>query len=110
MEWSNVLATSETPGSSSDSSELNGAGLQFNLIPAAGMSQQAINGFREAAALWSAVLSDDILVNINIGFSPLPTNVIGQASSALAYIGYSQVRTALQSDSKSPNDAVAVAR
>src|SRR5262245_45231406 len=51
--------------------ELNSNGLEFNLIPASGMSQTAIDGFQAAANLWSAILRDDIKVNINIDFKQL---------------------------------------
>ena len=56
---------------------LNGQGLQFNLNPAAGMSQQAIDAFQEAADLLSAMFTDDIIVNIDIDFTHLESGYLG---------------------------------
>ena len=90
-------------------SELNGNGLQFNLIPAGGMSQQAIDGFTAAANLWSSILTDDIIVNININFTDLAAGVLGSAGSTTQGLSLSNVRTALQGDAKSLFDQTAVA-
>lgn len=92
-----------------DGSEFNGNGLEFNFNPAAGMSQQAIDGFRDAANLWSAILTDDIIVNINIDFRALGAGILGQASSSTQSISYTDYRSSLIADSLSSSDATAVA-
>ena len=86
-----------------------GSGLQFNLIPAAGMSQQAIDGFQAAADLWKAVLHDDIVVNLNIDFSALGAGILGSTSSTTQASNYTDFRAALAADSSSPSDQTAVA-
>ncbi|MEZ6125267.1 MAG: NF038122 family metalloprotease [Planctomycetaceae bacterium] len=90
-------------------SNLNGNGLEFNLIPAAGMSQQSIDGFTAAANLWSSILSDDIIVNINIDFTTLGPGILGSTGSTSESILYSDFRPALVADATSVDDAVAVA-
>lgn len=88
--------------------ELNGNGLQFQFNAAAGMPQNAIDGFQEAADLWSAILTDDILVVIDIDFRNL-NGPLGQASSETDAITYADVRTAMLNDATSSNDALATA-
>jgi len=86
---------------------LNGQGLQFNLNPAAGMSQQAIDAFQEAADILSAMFSDDIIVNINIDFKTLSSGSLGQSTFILQSNYYSEIRTALLNDQTSGSDNTA---
>lgn len=98
------------PAATSDGPvNLSGNGLQFNLVPAVGMSQQAIDGFQDAADLWSSVLRDDIMVNININFTALGPGILGSAGSTTQGNTLSEVKTALTTDAKSLTDATAVA-
>ena len=87
---------------------LESQGLQINLIPADGMSQQAINAFQQAADLLSAMFSDNIVVNINIDFRTLSSGILGSSSFSLQINTYSDVRSALINDQKSVDDAIAV--
>ena len=90
-------------------SQLNGNGLEFNLIPAPGMPQQAINGFIAAGNEWASLLSDDIIVNINIDFRSLNPGVLGQASSTTESMALSTFRTNLTADATSLSDLSATA-
>ena len=90
-------------------SQLNGNGLEFNLIPAAGMPQQAIDGFTAAAAEWSSLLTDDILVNINIDFTTLGPGILGSASSTTESMTLTTFRNSLTADATSVSDATATA-
>lgn len=96
-------------GSLRPDAQLNGSGLQFNLVAASGMSQQAIDGFQAAADLWSSILRDDILVNIDIDFTALSPGVLGSTGSTSQGNSFSSVKTALTNDTKSLSDATAVA-
>lgn len=89
--------------------QLNGNGLQFHFNPAPGMPQFAIDGFQEAADLWSAVFTDDIVVNINIDYLALPFPILGSTNSIKISPTYSDFRTALAADMTSADDATAVA-
>src|SRR3954454_21580057 len=71
--------------------------LTFNLTPASGISPQAITGFQMAAQRWSSLLSDNVTVNLNIGFSSLGAGILGQASSVNTTFSYIDTRSALQS-------------
>jgi hypothetical protein len=82
--------------------------LTFTFTPEAGTSQLAIDGFNAAGALWSAVLTDNVSVNIDIGFKPLAANTLGEASSVQRYYDYSQVYDALSRDRTSADDNSAV--
>lgn len=89
--------------------ELNGNGLQFNFIPANGTPQFAIDGFQAAADLWSSIFTDDIIVNINIGYRPLSPGVLGQAGSTTQGTSVSNFVSALDADARSFDDDIAVA-
>ena len=90
-------------------SQLNGNGLEFNLIPAPGMPQQAIDGFQDAADVWSDLLIDDIIVNINIDFTTLGPGILGSASSTTESMTLPTFRTNLTADATSVSDNVATA-
>ncbi len=85
------------------------AGLTFNFIPAAGMSQQAIDGFAAAGARWSDLFDDNITVNINIDFTALGPGILGSTSSVQANYAYANVRNALIADQTSADDNTATA-
>ncbi|HET6423306.1 MAG TPA: NF038122 family metalloprotease, partial [Planctomycetaceae bacterium] len=102
-----VIAPGE--GSLRPGTQLSGNGLQFNLVAAPAMSQQAIDGFQEAADLWSSILRDDIMVNIDIDFTVLGTGILGSTGSTSQGNNLTSVRNALTADAKSLSDASAVA-
>ncbi|WP_375427110.1 NF038122 family metalloprotease [uncultured Sphingomonas sp.] len=58
--------------------------LTFNLIDTGGTAQGTIarHGFEAAAFYWSSVLTNNVTVNLNIGFSALAPNVLGSTGSA----------------------------
>lgn len=93
-----------TAGLTANDTQLNGQGLQFNLIPMAGMPQFAIDGFQAAANLWSSILKDDIVVNINIGYTALGAGILGQTGSSSLFTSYTSVHNALQADATSLTD------
>ncbi len=82
--------------------------LTFNFTPAAGTSQLAIDGFSTAGSLWSAVLKDDVNVNVNINFTNLSAGTLGETSSATRSFGYDRVYNALTNDRTSADDNTAV--
>lgn len=81
--------------------------LTFNFI--GNIDANARQGFVDAGNLWSAVISDNITVNINIGFSALGANILAQAGSSSVSVSYANVRTALSNDATSTDDSTAVA-
>ena len=83
--------------------------LSFNFMPTPGMDPIAIDGFAAAGQLWSSRFSDPVTINIDIGFSALGPNVLGQAASAFNTYSYSSVRNALINDRTSADDNTAVA-
>ncbi|MFO1004813.1 MAG: NF038122 family metalloprotease [Planctomycetaceae bacterium] len=87
---------------------LNGNGLQFNFVTTGTVPQQVIDGFVAAGKLWSDFLSDDIVVNVQIGYSALGPGILGQTGSTSESISYSSFRSNLTADSKSTDDATAV--
>lgn len=78
----------------------------FNFIP--GTSLQAQQGFQAAAARWSSLFSDNVTVNLTVGFNPLGSSIIGQAGSAEDFHSYASVRAALAADATSAADQLAV--
>jgi hypothetical protein len=82
--------------------------LTFNFSPAAGTSQQAIDGFTAAGNLWSSVLTDNVSVNVNINLTALGAGTLGETGSSYQSYNYSQVYNALKNDRTSANDNTAV--
>ena len=87
--------------------------LTFNLISsidtstAAGKGAQ--RGFEIAAGYWSSVFSDNVTMNLNIGFSALGTGILGSTGSTRSLISMQQYYTASALDAKSSVDALALA-
>lgn len=80
----------------------------FNFSFVAGTPLQAQQGFTDAAARWSALLDDDVTVNLTVGFNPLDPGILGQARSAQQLYSYDTFRTALAADIRSGYDTRAV--
>lgn len=85
------------------------ANVSFNLIPEAGTPQFAIDGFTAAANRWSAVLVDDIMINVQIGFASLGQFIIGQAGSDFTERSYVDTVAALSAKRVSADDYSSVA-
>ena len=83
--------------------------LTFKNTVLANTSAQALQGFLDAEARWTALFTDNVTVNLTIGTKALPANVIGSTGSVSDFYTYSGVRSALVSDRKSAADAIAVA-
>lgn len=80
------------------------ANVIFNLVPQPGMLQAAIDGFTAAANRWSAVLGNNITINIDIGFSSLGAGIIGSTNSSAGEVSYPVTRAALQASATSADD------
>lgn len=80
------------------------AKVTFNFVPEPGTPQFAVDGFMGAGSLWSAVLANDITVNIQIGFTSLGPNIIAEAESEFGEWSYPEVAAALQAQRTSPDD------
>lgn len=87
--------------------------LSFNFSYASGMDAQAVSGFQQAGALWSSLFTDNVTVNIAIGFTDLSKSdpgTIGIASSErVTFSNYNGIYTALKNDRTSSDDNAAVA-
>lgn len=85
--------------------------LTFNLIDTGGtaVGTQARQGFEIAAAYWSSVFSDNVTVNLQIGFSALGTGILGSTGSARSLLSMNQTYSALSADRTSMLDKLAVA-
>lgn len=84
--------------------------FNFNDLGGAAPGSIAGNAFQEAANVWSAILIDPIVVNLDIGFQALNNspNVLAQASSFTQNVSYSDVRNALIADQTTLDDQIAV--
>ncbi len=81
--------------------------LVFVLNDTTGMTQQQLDGFNAAAALWTSELTDDVTVRIDIGMASLDPGVLGQAGSETIAVSYADARAALISDISSTDDTLA---
>ncbi|UGQ48128.1 NF038122 family metalloprotease [Massilia endophytica] len=81
--------------------------FNFTFVP--GTSAQAQQGFIDAGARWSSLLTDNVTINLTVGFNPLGPGILGQAASAEQFYSYTNFRTALTADITSGLDTSAVA-
>ena len=104
--------------------------LTFNFVdstgaPAVGnpnIAPEAVAGFVAAGERWSNIFDDDITVNIEIGFDPIPSvtgaTILGSTGSTLvdspadlmgAFPTFESLKDQLTMDATSANDAIAIA-
>ncbi|MDR4517710.1 MAG: M10 family metallopeptidase domain-containing protein [Nitrosomonas sp.] len=82
--------------------------LTINLNDIGGVKNTpAEAGIQKAATFWESLFTDNVTVNLNVGFDSLPSNVLGQASNSFITINYSAVRSALIADAKTRSDLTA---
>lgn len=83
------------------------AGVVFNLnnTGGAGIGTNARTGFQAAADYYSSLLSDNVTINLDIGFTTLDPGILGSASSTKGFIGYDGFRSAIAADATSGSDA-----
>ena len=67
----------------------------------------ALAGFEQAANRWSNLFSDDINVNLDIGFESLSQGVLGGARANSRAYSIAQVANSLRADITSTNDQIA---
>ena len=87
------------------------AGPIINLIDIGGVAgSPAQQGFKIAAKYWESVLSNDVVLNFQVGFSPLGPNILGGTrSSLLEYVPIRDYYNVLSATRTSALDARAVA-
>lgn len=85
--------------------------LTFNLINTGGAEPgtQARLGFEIATAYWSSVLTDNVTVNLQIGFQALGPGILGSTGSARSLLSMTQGYNALAADITSAADTISVA-
>ena len=87
------------------------AGPIINLIDIGGVTgSPAQLGFQIAANYWESVLSNNVVLNFNVGFAPLGPGILGGTSSTLAeYVPISTYYSVLAATGTSALDAKALA-
>lgn len=83
--------------------------VTFNFTFLAGTSAEAQQAFVDAGARWSALLTDEVVVEMTVGTAELGTGVRVSAASRRASFSYTNVAAALAADQLSASDSVAVA-
>ena len=87
--------------------------LTFNLISTIDRTttagQNAQRGFEIAAGYWSSVFTDNVTMNLDIGFSALGAGILGSTGSARSLISMQQYYTASAADRTSSLDILAYA-
>lgn len=82
--------------------------LVVSLNSALDMDPNALAGFQAAANYWQSKLTDNVTVNIDVGFSALGPGILGSAGSSSAAYTSAAVRTALINDASTANDVLAI--
>ena len=85
--------------------------LTINLIDVGGAGEGTLarQGFQAAANYWSSVFTDDVTINLQVGFGHLGPNILGSTGSNSGEISVSDAYAALGADSKTGIDGRAVA-
>lgn len=71
------------------------------------LNLQVFTGMTAAGNLWSSLLSDDVIVNIDVTFAPLLDST-GSTTADYLNVPYDQLRSALAADITSLDDAAAI--
>lgn len=82
--------------------------LIISLNPTPGMDVNALSGFQLAANYWQSKLTDNVTVNIDVGFSALAPNVLGSAGSNTEGFLVADIQNALIADATTATDALAI--
>ena len=84
--------------------------LTINLIDTGGVTgSPAAQGFAIAAKYWESVLTNDAVLNVNVGFAPLGPNILGSTGSTLfTYVDVSTYQFLLGATASSALDTIAV--
>jgi len=84
--------------------------VSFNLIDTGGtaVGSQARIGFEIATQYWSSVFTDDVTINLQIGFRQLGTGILGSTGSTRSLLSINQGYAALATDMTSALDVSAV--
>jgi hypothetical protein len=90
------------------SNTANALTFNFSLYGSDSLTVDQQNAFNIAAAAWSSVLTDNVTVNIQIGFAALGANILGQTSLSEGSVGYASVVGQLAANATSAADAIAV--
>ncbi len=73
------------------------------------IAANVMQGFQDAANRWSALVTDNVTVNITVNYGAIGHAILGGASSERQTSTYSQYRTALTNDQTTANDTTATA-
>jgi hypothetical protein len=79
-----------------------------SLNPGTAVGTQARAGFEIAAAYWSSVLTDNVTIRLNIGFSSLGAGILGSTGSTRRSFLVENAYSSLAADAKSSLDLQAV--
>ena len=82
--------------------------LIISLNPTPGIDPNALSGFQLAANYWQSKLADNVTVNIDVSFSTLGQNVLGEAGSTSMDYSVAAVLAALSGDATTATDTMAI--
>lgn len=87
------------------------SGLTFKLHQIQPLPDAVVRGFEQAAAIWSSLLKDDVLISLDINFSAagLAKDVLGVSNYNTLKSTYTDLHKALLADPHSENDNLALA-
>lgn len=80
----------------------------FNLTFTAGTSAQAQTAFNTAANIWSQTFTDNVTIDLTLGFNALGAGILASAGSTRSSFTYGAVRDALIADATSAADNTAI--
>jgi hypothetical protein len=85
------------------------ATINLNNIGGVTAGSDVYKGFMAAASFWSSVLTNNVTINLDVGYSPLGTGILGQAGSNITTVSAVSAVAALRASATSALDMTAVA-
>ncbi len=84
--------------------------LNFNFVPNANhtVPQSVLDAFAAGSQYWTSRYTDNITINVRVGWTQLGSGILGQAGSSTTNTTYTNFRNAMVADATSANDTTAV--
>ncbi len=80
------------------------AQMSFNLTNGGGATPQMMAGFQEAGAMWGALFTDPITINVRVNAASLAVGAVGHTETYYDPYTYTSVRAALVNGKQSADD------
>lgn len=104
-----TLAVAAVAAAMALGSPVGAATINLNNIGGVTAGSDVYRGFVAAAGFWASVLTNNVTINLDVGYSPLGAGILGQAGSNMATVSTVSAIAALRASATSALDMTAMA-